>query len=353
MRAAQDLLPWKVTDISLRPYSHFWSMNPSIHFDGALWRCVLRCADYCMEGGKTARSKKAREGMAVTKNAMVVFDPASWIPLEIYKIKERDGLRRADCSSVGYEDVRLFRTDVGGLQGIAASLHLWRDGSSRKPRVEQVLISFDENYDVVAATPIRGGWSADPQKNWVPFDHSASPRFLVSIDEGRMLGTDGELRGVEARALPGVAALSRTRPSAAKRLRAERRAEDAAEELEFRGVARGRCPFSSAEDLLTGASCLRGGSQLIRLGPDEWLGIGHAMKLVGRFKGYYHVWYVVDDRGRRTRMSPPMKLSPDHGIEFAAGLAIDGQRVVVSFGVDDVECKIAETSLSAVKGLLR
>ena len=42
MKDAKDLFPWKVTDISIRPYEGFWSMNPSIHYDGALWRCTLR-----------------------------------------------------------------------------------------------------------------------------------------------------------------------------------------------------------------------------------------------------------------------------------------------------------------------
>jgi hypothetical protein len=355
MKAAQDLLPWKVTDISLRPYSHFWSFNPSIHYDGATWRCVLRCADYCMEGGKTTRSKKARPGEALTKNAMVIFDASSWRPLEIYKIKERDGLRRAACSSVGYEDVRLFRTDAGGLQGIAASLHLWRDQSSRKPRAEQVLISFDENYDVVAAAPLRGSWSTEPQKNWSPFDHSTEPRFLITIDEGRLLGPGGALGLDEARVLPGVVRSPYRNPPPEKQRRAQRRARKVVQEKEERrdSNSRGHRSFSSSDDLLTGATPLRGGTQLVRLGPDAWLGIGHAMKFVGGSKCYHHVWYVVDDCGRRTMTSPPMKLAPDRGIEFAAGLAIDEARVVVSFGVDDAESKIAETSLSAVKALLQ
>ena len=42
MKRADELIPWKVTDISLRPFKDMWSMNPSIHFDGTLWRCVLR-----------------------------------------------------------------------------------------------------------------------------------------------------------------------------------------------------------------------------------------------------------------------------------------------------------------------
>jgi predicted GH43/DUF377 family glycosyl hydrolase len=47
-----------------------------------------------------------------------------------------------------------------------------------------------------------------------------------------------------------------------------------------------------------------------------------------------------------------MKLA-EAGIEFAAGLVIDGDRVVVSFGVDDMQCWIGETRLSAVIDLLR
>jgi predicted GH43/DUF377 family glycosyl hydrolase len=42
-----------------------------------------------------------------------------------------------------------------------------------------------------------------------------------------------------------------------------------------------------------------------------------------------------------------MKLAPN-SIEFAAGIGVEGDRVVVSFGVDDMECKIGETRLSAV-----
>ena len=42
-----------------------------------------------------------------------------------------------------------------------------------------------------------------------------------------------------------------------------------------------------------------------------------------------------------------MKLAPS-GIEFATGMAVDGDRVVVSYGVDDMQSWLEETSLSAV-----
>lgn len=76
------------------------------------------------------------------------------------------------------------------------------------------------------------------------------------------------------------------------------------------------------------------------------------MKFVTDKKCYWHVLYVVDGRGKMTSASEPMKLA-ESGIEFAAGLAIDGDRVVISFGIDDMECRIGETSLSAVLSVLR
>jgi hypothetical protein len=97
---------------------------------------------------------------------------------------------------------------------------------------------------------------------------------------------------------------------------------------------------------------LRGGTQLARVGDDAWLGIGHEMRFVKSLKYYWHTWYLVDSRGKMTAASPPMKLV-SNGIEFAAGMAIDGERVVVSFGVDDMECKIGETKLSAVMEILQ
>lgn len=352
MRVVRDLIPWEVADLSLRPYKHFFSFNPSLKRDGDRWLCVLRCADYHMNAdGETIRGKKATPGEVRTKNAMVVLDPLTWQPLEIYKIKEYDNYPRARSSSIGYEDVRLFRTQRGGLQGIAASFHLRRDQLARKPVAEQVLLTFDENFDVVDALPLRGSWSSAHQKNWAPFDDVAEPRFLYSIDEGPLLGARGALVGAEARVRPSERwGIDGAR--SAKKARACERAGEALHEKSQRstGTRRRRLDLS---DLTTGSTPLRGGTQLVRVGEDAWLGVGHAMKLVGRLKCYHHVWYVVDDRGVLRKKSPPVKFAPDNPIEFAAGLVVDGDRVVVSFGVDDAECKIAETRLPAVLALLR
>ena len=335
-------------------------MNPSIHFDGQLWRCSLRCADYGLPSGYEIRSDKAKPGQSRTKNAMIIFDPTDWKPLEIYKMKERDDLPRASSGSVGYEDIRLFRTDKGWLQGIAAALHLLRT-DRREQLAEQVLLSFDEEYNIAEALPIRGDWSKPhrAEKNWAPFDNCVEPRFLYAIEAGKLFDDRGELSGSAAQ----VRLSTRSRRSFEPNERAIRRARERAVEIERERVREERRRERSQENRkrslsLTVAQAanyegLRGGTQLVCVDDDSWLGIGHAMQFVDGLKVYWHVWYLADSYGKMKAASPPMKLAPNNGIEFAAGLAIDGDRVVVSFGVDDMESKIGETKLSAVRGMLR
>jgi len=304
-----------------------------------------------MLGGGTIRSRKAKPGVTQTKNAMVILDPTSWRAVEIYKMHERDDLPRVASSSIGYEDIRIFRTARGGLQGIAASFHLQR--SDRRDRyVEQVLLSFDENYDIVDAQPIRGDWSSVANKNWVPFDNCAEPRFLTSIAKGIVFDDRGELRARDAVVHPSTSKRSRREfePEDRTRRRAIERAHETSRVPDDRSSG---LPPCLVDVQMTGQEDLRGGTQLVRIGDDAWLGIGHSMRLIDKLKFYWHVWYAVDSRGTLKSVSPPMKLAPHNGIEFAAGMGIDGDRVVVSFGVDDGECRLGETKLSSVLEIMR
>ena len=305
-----------------------------------------------MKDGVTIRSSRAKSGVSLTKNAMVIFDPARWKPVEIYKMGEHDSLPRATSGSVGYEDIRLFRTDRYGLQGIAAALHLQRNDHCSQ-LAEQVLLWFDEEYNIVEARPIRGLFSSTAQKNWVPFDHCMEPRFLYSIDRGTLFNDHGEIH--EA-ARPSM----RPRHVYGPDSRSLRRAQERAGKIEHvrmkeeRKHARSQDKRSKTAAIVQAAGYegLRGGTQLLRVGEDAWLGLGHSMRFVENLKYYWHVWYVVDARGKIKSVSPPMKLAPN-GIEFAAGIAADGERVVVSFGVDDMQCRLGETKLSAVLETLR
>lgn len=384
------ILPWKVTDISIRPYHGFWSMNPSLHFDGELWRCVLRCADYAMPKGVVIRGPRARQSQVQSKNALVIFDPTTWHPIKVHLMRELDGIARVEpCASVGYEDMRLFRTERDGLQGIASSLHLdrpsptlaalakpaapraptpryWRgrnrvvdhaqpataQAASSQPvgqphPPEQVVLSFDDEYNVIDAKPLRGSWSGTPQKNWVPFDNCLEPRFLYSIENGIVfddqgpLGEMGELATADRRVRPPV--VGNPGGTEVKMVR------------RVLMVETGRAQRA-------GYPGLRGGSQLVHIGDamtsvvgdivgGTWLGIGHEMRFLQGKKWYYHSFYLTDSFGKTLAKSPVVKLAPE-GIEFAAGMVVDGNRLVLSFGVEDMHCKIAETAFDAVLAVL-
>jgi len=420
MKDVKDLIPWKTTDLTIRPYDGFWVFNPSICFDGQLWRVVLRCCDYAMPGGKTIRSPKAGPGHQ-SKNAMIILDPATWHPAKIHKMRELDEYPRTPSANVGYEDMRIFRTDSGGLQGIAASLHLKREvkaaaGGAQHQPPEQVLLSFDAEYNIVKAQPIRGdGWSSSAQKNWSPFTDCVEPRFIYSIGRGSMFDARGPVHGDAAVVRPSVnagpvSARAEPEPSPVEvtvndqervqreqdQARAKKEAEKAEKKLKphadprtriaVRGgdvaMVRGRRAshdtvttrpsygaagrvgggtrinteavrgMSAGRTLMPRYEGLRGGTQLVRVADDTWLGIGHEMRYERGLKFYFHTFYTLDSRGKLTSASEPLKLALE-GIEFAAGLAIDGDRAVVSFGVDDFMPRIGETSLSAVMGLLR
>lgn len=330
-------LPWAVTDISLRPYVKAFSMNPSIHFDGETWRCVLRCADYGMPGGEVIRPPGVIAGAHQTKNAMVIFDPKGWKPITTHLMSESDPHPRNPAAPIkGFEDMRLFFTDAGGLQGIAASLHLERpkgpqERSHNNSPPEQVVLSFDDCYNIVDAQPIRGSWSSQAQKNWVPFDGAEEPRFLFSIEKGSLYGMTGPIDGLPKGGYDHLGEKNRY-----------------GTEIQLRRVTQ---PMLAGRTLPPRYNGLRGGSQLVHVGDGVWLGIGHEMHARGGAtrdrKYYWHLWYTVNGDGQLQSMSKPMKVAPE-GIEFVAGLAIDGDRVVVSYGVDDMYCRIGETSLDAV-----
>ncbi len=329
--AFADLAPWRISDISLRPYQGLFSFNPSIHFDGETWRCLLRCADYGLPNGQLVRSASAKASGSLTRNALVIFDPNGWKATKVFHCNELDGItRNPKCANVGFEDLRLFRTEIGGLQAIAASLHLDRPGNrggSCPP--EQVVVSFDDAYNIVAAAPIRGPWSSAAQKNWMPFDGAEEPRFLYSIKSGTVFGAEGPVDSIIERG-PGAHLGARNRWATDVR------------------VAARPTVVNAGKAIVAGYEGIRGGSQLVAIGEDTWLGVGHEMRYVTGKKFYWHTFFIVDSAGKLLKKSAPLKLMPENGIEFAAGLVVDGDRVVISFGVDDAWCKIGETSLSAL-----
>lgn len=343
---AADLIDWRVTKVQVSPYPGFWAFNPSAHFDGEIWRMSVRCADYGMPGGVQIRGPNADRLGVQSRNAMVHLDPHTWRPTEIFPMLELDGFARNRCGNRGYEDIRIFRTDAGGLQGIAASAHLERDNNSGQYMPEQIILTLDElgehagRYSIIGAQPIRGDAWNGPQKNWSPFDNAEEPRFLYSIDRGIVFSSEGPINDVLEAPAPKPVGPPPSRVLAPLPVNG----------TEFRRVQRVRAidPTPLGRKKFDG---LRGGTQLVHLGDGSWLGLGHEMRLERGRKLYWHRFYLIDADGKLQAMSPAMKIARE-GIEFAAGLVVDDDHVVVSFGVDDAECRMGETSLDEVRRIL-
>ena len=351
MRPIETLVaPWRVENLSLRPFPGFYSFNPSIHFDGDAWRVMMRNADYHAPNGVVIAQRKG--GRVTTRNALVTLDPKTWQPIASREVAELDGLLRFDSSSMGFEDVRLFRTEADGLLGLATTMQLRRD-----QKQEMVILRFSGEGDVCEALPIRGAWSDTPQKNWMPFDGAIGPRFLYSIEREIVFDASGPISGkhLPARELASVPATPPAAP--AHQLRYNGGVET---RLSPRTVRMARAGEEGAPKAPQAAktpgwatSGLRGGSQLLSLG-DRWLGIGHEMRWTGGRKHYWHVLFTCDDAGHLLERSEPMKLSTC-GIEFAAGMAYDpdSDQVVISYGTEDQDSWLGFTRLEPLLDILR
>ncbi len=330
MKYVRDIIPWDVVNISLRPFKGFFSFNPSIHFDGETWRCVMRNCDYNAKGG----AYNVKNGRIITRNAMVIFDPETWKPVSSVEMHEIDKLQRFPSSHYGYEDMRLFR--VGSkLMGIATTAQLRTEAKQ-----ESIICHLDEDYNIWKVEPIRGGWSTIAQKNWTPYDGTSLPTFLYSID-GELILKSGDLENQSEDYVRDIIVEStpiwKAEPLVMPRGGTETR-------------MLGRQNVISNRGFDWTPNGLRGGTQLVKVGPkhnDEWLAMGHEMKMVHGSKNYWHTWFSVDSKGKRIAKSEPFKLT-DVGIEFAAGIGIDGDKVVVSYGTEDMDSWLGFSKLSAV-----
>lgn len=339
--------PWRVFGLSdqVSLGSGWWSFNPSIHRDprDGSWRCAIRFANYNLLDGVVRMSPDARRGRARTRTVVLLLEDGFRVreASEVLEL-DRDIPTIPDCSSSGLEDMRLFLAE-DRIMGIATALQ----HNVRHPgRPEMVLCHLDQDtWSCIRVSPLRdSSWSYRAQKNWVPFDGADRPIFLASIERGVVITEEG--------VAPWSPPMSRPASPPSRRLPARIGSEvkivspPAIPSVGPRILGRGSQGLGSSD--------LRGGSQLVLVGKDLWMGVAHEMNLVGvdRKKRYWHTLYAVDGFGRLVHRSRPFKLS-QNGIEFAAGFAIDPSgRCAISYGTDDHDAWIAETHLDPLLSLL-
>lgn len=95
----------------------------------------------------------------------------------------------------------------------------------------------------------------------------------------------------------------------------------------------------------------RGGGQAIAF-RDGYLAVIHEVAAIGDRRAYEHRFLWFDNALTLRRMSQPFAFREPRAIEFAAGLAAMGDRIVVSFGVRDAEAWLVEIAADQAEELL-
>ena len=286
----------------------------SVHYDGQRWRLLIRTVDY----------KIADNGAfyAASGKHLAVEDPIlsiNWM-YDLSDALAVTGMTEVvDCTATaksagpirGYEDGRLF-THADKLHASVTVCDLDLGPSyAGSPPPKMALLEFSDDYAITKVTPLLGPWDKYAQKNWMPIDKS----------------TDERVRWMYSCVPPLMIDFNPANGS-------------------FQPLA-GEPDFAAIGDL-------RGGSQLIRLEHDAYgpgrLCVTHEVPSGGR-RSYLHRFVLTTLGGTVVARTEPFYFAK-HGIEFCAGLAYDGTRLVVSFGSDDATVNLGIFSPERVLQLL-
>jgi predicted GH43/DUF377 family glycosyl hydrolase len=305
--AAEMFEGYHAKPIGFTPEAPYVANNPSVHFSSDRRRCVVRTTNYRIVNGQYLTPD---DNVIYTRNFMLELNHA----LDVVKATEmidRTCIPRSDYPVHGFEDCRLF-VHEGKLCFTATVCDFDLERAKDGPR-EIVLGELDENYAIVKATPLRGPWSHNfPQKNWMPRGGGVLP----TLDQS---------------ALVYAAAPTSDHQATVFRL--------VGTHVDHRGAT------------FFGHGRLRGGSQLVRV-PDGWLCVVHDVAWPGTGRIYLHRFVLFSADYKIISMTDPFYFERK-GIEFCAGLAYDGERLVASFGVEDRQAYFGIFDLAAVEDQLR
>lgn len=276
-----------------------YACNPSIHFDGTTWRCNVRAINYKL-------GEKPPE-IAETKNYMLTLD--DYLDVEKSQLVVDLSTRPRNNYPVrGYEDCRLFswRGTRWMSATICDALEFDPANNTGASNIEMCLLMLDENDNITETYPMRGPWSKHPQKNWIPVVREGDLKFIYSVKNMHLIGMyPDDLRGQQ--------------------------------------IVR---EYSSGpiRDWTHDPEELRGSSQAVRVttGPQKgsWLYLVHDRTYASRF--------VLADDVLRVKGITEAFYFVKPGIEFCAGLAVDGERLVASYSVRDATVELGIFNLTDV-----
>jgi len=275
------------------PAHHGWTtFNPTLLYrEDKLW-AIVRSSNYRIVDGRYVTPEEDG-GKIRTENILCRL--TNGLDVDWYSVIAGPDYEATDYPVTGLEDCRLRETADG--VGVSATVRNVApfDGRCRIATAELDLGTpqFHSLHVIESAE------AQTHEKNWMPlvgkaaWIHSANlDGFTVTVEES----------------------------------------EDMAGE--YHRLRRGRAPLVSRE--------FRGGSQAVRF-RGGWLACVHEVAVgPSNQRVYEHrlVWW--DDSLRMAGISLPFAFRESQAIEFAAGIAVIGDRVVISFGVRDEEAWVVD-----------
>lgn len=270
--------------------------NPAIAGDTYGFRVIVRSANY----------RVADDGSYVT------LDPDGIVQTLNYDVRLDDSLRLMSADGLaeraqgppvlsasirGWEDLRLV--EVGGRWFATANA---RDRNAAAT-AEVALLELD-GHQIVSARVLVGPEQGRHEKNWMPF------------------ACDGRLHLVYS---CGPTVVYECEP------------------------ATGELRVAARHDAPAVAAALRGGSAGLRV-DDGWLFAVHEA-FDYRRRTYLHRLILLDDDFRLVGLTPRFRFG-EAMIEMCLGLAVAGERLVMSYGENDASAHLAVCSLEAALALI-
>jgi hypothetical protein len=311
-QSADELFGMRARKIEFQPEPGWSASNPSICQGQDRLRCVVRTVNYKIVGGTyvTPSHDVVSDGgrwhgwqIIRTRNFLIDLDDVFKTTRSVEMV-DVTGEARTSYSVHGFEDARLFYWKEKWW-ATATVCDFTEDGQR-----EIALCEISAEGAIVRADALRGPWSDQVQKNWMPLvdGHKAkliyatSPTLVFDLIEHR----------------------------------------DRGHTVEF--------PVGAT----LGYGRLRGGSQAVRT-PDgsSWICIVHDVAFPGGARRIYlHRFIQFDADLRLVAMSDPFYFE-QLGIEFCAGLALVGNQFVASYAVNDGSACLGIFDWDSIRTALR
>lgn len=307
-----------------------WNAStPSIYSDGDRVRCIVRTVNYRTVNGSytTPPADVVRDGgrwngwqVIRTRNFLLDLD-SDLKTTRVSELVDATGEERTGYPIHGFEDARLFAWR-GSWWATATVCDFTEDG-----RREIALLQIDDEGKVTRAEPLRGPWSVHAQKNWMPLVADPENDPILGYERSRVkfvyaTSLDGDVGSTTVFDL-----VEASDPDAKTRYSVTASTED---------YAHGR---------------LRGGSQAVKV-DGGWVFAVHDVAFPGSGRIYLHRFVFIDDQLQLVSMTDPFYFE-QLGIEFCAGLARVGDRLVASYSVNDASARLATFDWERIRRALR